>query len=108
MEWIGLTVAYLIFRPFFSVCQALAGILHRTDSARLIRAQRYAVIVLILGSVLTAAALGSASFGVRFSICACFFISGAVLLSIAGAIGHHVEKSVNRENSDTNSSADEE
>ena len=107
MEWIGLTVAYLIFRPFFSVCQALAGILHRPDSARLIRAQRYAMIVLILGSVLTAVALGSASFGVRFSICASFFISGAVLLSIAGAIGHHVEKSVARENSDMNSSADE-
>ncbi len=91
MELIGELIAYLIFRPFFSFCQALAGILTPTDCAHLVRLQKLAAILLVFGVIATLGGFSALSFSFNGWICLWSLVAGFILLVVAGVIGHHIE-----------------
>ena len=94
MELIGGLIAYLVFKPLISFCQAFAGILTTTDCVRLVRAQRIATGLLAVGTV----AIVIAGVAYAFSTNGWFFLgalaSGFVFVVTAGAIRHRVETKV--------------
>ncbi len=96
MELIGEIIAYLTIKPFYSFFQALAGILQPTKSPHLIRAQRIAAVVVIAGAISVTVAIILASFGTGLLTFVIVFLAGVILLSIAGAIGHYIEKEVTK------------
>ena len=97
MEIIGEIIVYVFLKPFFSVCQALAGILQPTQNPRLLRAKTFAVVFLTFGVVAILASIVSPFCGSNVSTWLSIFLVGFICLAIASAIGHHIEKEVNKE-----------
>ena len=97
MEIIGEIVVYVFLKPFFSVCQTLAGILQPTQTPRLLWAKRFAVVFLIFGVVSILAGIVSPFFGLSVSTWLFIVLVGFICLAIASAIGHHIEKEASKE-----------
>lgn len=91
MDLLGELVGYLLFKPFISFCQALAGILTPTGCVRLVRLQKLAAIVLVLGATCVLTGFVGFSFSANGWFCLSVLVTGWVLLVISGAVGHHVQ-----------------
>jgi hypothetical protein len=86
----GLGIALeLLGWAFYSVCQAMAGILYDTKSRAMRRCQKGAAVFLLGGGVLVVAGVCLLRFGVAgWALLAC----GLIALFIAGYLGHIAEK----------------
>ena len=97
LQVFGYVFVYVFIKPFFFVCQALAGILLPTRIPRLLRAKKLAGLLLLLGVVAVSASFVMPYLGLDQWTCWFTFLVGFTALAIASAIGHHIEKEVTGE-----------
>ncbi len=94
LQAFGYVFVYVFIKPFFFVCQAVAGILLPTQTPRLLRAKKRAALLLLLGVVAVSASFVMPYLGLDQWTCWFTFLVGFTSLAIASAIGHHIEKEV--------------
>jgi hypothetical protein len=94
---IGEIVSYLVLKPFFSVWQALAGILQPTHVPSLLRAKKVATVFLVAGVFGMSAGVATLLLWGALRTCLLVLLAGFISLAIASAIGHRIEQEVMQE-----------